>query len=106
MYAAVLFVFSIILLLGGICLLRCGLQNLLGSRLHQLLLSLTVTPWKGLFAGIGASVLLQSSTAVSLITIGLVSANYLSFYQSLGIILGANIGTCTTVQLMALSLPD
>ena len=52
-----------------------------------------------------AAAMMQSSTAVSLLTIGLVSADYLSFYQGLGIILGANIGTCSTVQLMAISMP-
>lgn len=93
------------LLLCGIFCMRQGLENLLGGRLRKLITTITVNPWRGLLVGIFASALMQSSTAVSLITIGLVSANYLSFYQSLGIILGANIGTCTTVQLMTLSLP-
>jgi phosphate:Na+ symporter len=66
---------------------------------------MTVNPWRGLLVGTLAAAILQSSTAVSLITIGLVSAEYLTFYQSLGIILGANIGTCTTVQLLALAIP-
>jgi phosphate:Na+ symporter len=97
---------GIALLLSGIYFMRCGLQNILGSKLRQILVNLTMTPWRGLIVGTAASALMQSSTAVSLITIGLVSADYLSFYQSLGIILGANIGTCTTVQMMALPLPD
>jgi len=49
---------------------------------------------------------MQSSTAVSLLTIGLVHAQYLSFYQGLGIILGANIGTCSTVQLMTIAISN
>ncbi len=97
---------AISLLLGGILAMRIGLKNILMNRLQQILHQLTVTPWRGMIIGALSAALLQSSTAVSLITIGLVSADYLSFYQSLGIILGANIGTCSTVQLMTLSLPD
>lgn len=92
------------LLLGGILLMRASLRHFLLHRIQRLLYTLTVTPWRGLLFGMTAAALLQSSSALTLITIGLVSANYLSFYQSLGIILGANIGTCTTVQLMTLSV--
>lgn len=94
------------LLVSGIFIMRHGLKNLLWSRLQQCLGKITRTPWHGLLVGTIAAALLQSSTAVSLITIGLVSADYLTFYQSLGIILGANIGTCSTVQLMAFTLPE
>lgn len=97
---------GMLLLLCGIHFMRHGLQHILGNKLHQTLIRITVTPWRGLLVGIFSSALMQSSTAVSLITIGLVSSGYLSFHQSLGIILGANIGTCSTVQLMTLSLPD
>lgn len=106
MYFLLSAVLGIFLLLCGIFGMRHGLQNLLGSKLRKMLTTITVNPWRGLLVGIFTSALMQSSTAVSLITIGLVSANYLSFYQSLGIILGANIGTCTTVQLMTVSLPN
>lgn len=91
------------LLLGGIFLMRASLRHFLLHRIQRLLYKLTVTPWRGLLFGMAAAALMQSSSALTLITIGLVSANYLSFYQSLGIILGANIGTCTTVQLMTLN---
>jgi phosphate:Na+ symporter len=84
--------------------MRFGLKKMLGNRLKDLLIAFCLSPWRGLLAGIVASALLQGSTAVSLITIGLVSAEYLSFYQGLSIILGANIGTCSTVQLMSLPL--
>jgi phosphate:Na+ symporter len=94
------------LLLGGIFFMRLGLQKILWTRLQRLLSQLTSTPWRGLLVGIIAAAIMQSSTAVSLLTIGLVHAEYLSFYQGLGIILGANIGTCSTVQLMAISIPE
>lgn len=95
---------GIIMLISGIFIMRYGLKKVLWSRLQVVLKRLTVTPWRGMLVGISAAALMQSSTAVSLITIGLVSAEYLTFYQSLGIILGANIGTCSTVQLMTVSL--
>lgn len=94
------------LLLGGIFFMRLGLQKLLWTKLQHFLSKLTNRPWRGLLVGIIAAAIMQSSTAVSLLTIGLVHAEYLSFYQGLGIILGANIGTCSTVQLMAISIPD
>lgn len=93
-------------LLGGLLSMRLGLKQMLSGRIQGYILKMTVTPWRGLLVGALAAAILQSSTAVSLITIGLVSANYMTFYQSLGIILGANIGTCTTVQLLTLAIPQ
>ena len=93
------------LLVSGLFCMRYGLQKLLSRSLQHLLAKLTLTPWRGLLSGTVAAALLQSSTAVTLATVGLVSADYLSFYQGLALILGANIGTCATVQLLTLSIP-
>ena len=106
MYVTIMFILlGIIFLLGGIFFMRLGLEKLLLHKLKILLAQLTKKPWRSVLLGTWAAAMMQSSTAVSLLTIGLVSADYLSFYQGLGIILGANIGTCSTVQLMTLSLP-
>lgn len=94
------------MLIGGIFTMRFGLKQMFSNKIQKLIVKLTVSPWRGLLVGSIASAIMQGSTAVSLITIGLASAEYLSFYESLGIILGANIGTCTTVQLMTLSISD
>ena len=99
-------IMGITLLLGGIFFMRLGLQKLLLNKIKHLLQQLTKQPWRGVLFGTFAAAVMQSSTAVSLLTIGFVSAEYLSFYQGLGIILGANIGTCSTVQLMTLSIPE
>lgn len=104
LYVIMLILAGIGLLLCGIFCMRFGLKQILSNKIKRFFTQITVTPWRGFIVGILTSALLQSSTAVSLITIGLVSADYLTFYQSLGIILGANVGTCTTVQLMALSI--
>lgn len=96
---------GITLLLGGIYSMRFSLQKLLLHKFKHFLGRLTQKPWQAVLFGTLAAAMMQSSTAVSLLTIAFVSADYLSFYQGLGIILGANIGTCSTVQLMAISLP-
>ncbi|EAX47896.1 Na+/Pi-cotransporter [Thermosinus carboxydivorans Nor1] len=106
MYILIVMFAGVGMLVGGIFLMRFGLKRLLWRRFQRLLQSMTVTAWRGLLVGTAAAALMQSSTAVSLVTIGLVSAEYLTFYQGLGIILGANIGTCSTVQLLTISLPD
>lgn len=106
MYIVLSVVLGIGMLLGGIFGMRLGLKYLLWRRMQHVLQELTITPWRGMIFGTLAAAVMQSSTALSLITIGLVSAEYLSFYQALGIILGANIGTCSTVQLMSLSIPE
>ena len=96
---------GISMLLGGIFIMRYGLKKALWRRLHTVLVTLTNTPWRGLMLGTVAAALLQSSTTVCLITIGLVSADYMTFRQALGIVLGANIGTCSTVQLVNMTVP-
>jgi phosphate:Na+ symporter len=58
---------------------------------------------RGLLAGTALTALLQSSTAITVIAIGLVNAGALSFPRTLGIILGTNIGTCLTTELLGLS---
>ena len=96
---------GITLLLGGIMALRNGLERVFGHKMRPFLLAAAGTPYRGLLAGLFTAAVLQSSTAVSLIAIGLVSASCLTFRQALGLILGANIGTCSTVQIMTFSLP-
>ena len=103
-YVITLILIGIGLLLSGLFCMRFGLNQLLSNKVKYFFTQVTVTPWHGFIVGVLTSAIMQSSTAVSLITIGLVSADYLTFYQSLGIILGANIGTCTTVQVMTISI--
>lgn len=107
MYSKITLALSgVFMLIAGLYIMRYGLKKMLWGRLEDFLMSFNLTPWRGLFVGTLASAILQGSTAVTLITIGLVSAEYLSFYQGLGIILGANIGTCSTVQLLSLPILD
>lgn len=84
--------------------MRIGLFNLSGKKLEQRLKKVTNTPVKGMFAGIVMTSILQSSSAVMLITIGFVSTRLLLFPQTIGIILGTNIGTTLTLQFISFNL--
>lgn len=72
--------------------------------MEQWLKKVTNTPVKGMFAGIAMTSILQSSSAVMVITIGFVSTGLLSFPQTIGIILGTNIGTTLTLGFISLNL--
>lgn len=98
------FVLLIGLFIYGMILLRSGLFNLSADSLKLWLTKVTDTPWKGLLAGIGITCILQSSSAVMVITIGLISARLLTFPQSIGIILGTNIGTTLTTELITFDI--
>lgn len=83
-----------------------GLQNWAGEQLRLLLHRYTANPLMGVLIGIGLAILLQSSTATIIITIGLVSAGFMTLRQSIGIILGANVGTTLTAFLLGFNIGD
>lgn len=97
---------GLILFFYGLSLMRTGLERLAGEKLEQWLSRFTKNPWIGFVTGTIATALVQSSTAITVITVGLVNAKVLTFRQSIGIILGSNVGTTVTTQLIALSLED
>lgn len=89
--------------LGGVGLFLLGmeimtgaLRELAGRGLRRALAGLTASPLRGVATGALATAVIQSSTAVSLITIAAVGAGLLGFVQSLGVLYGANIGTTMT----------
>lgn len=100
--------FLFILLIGvfiyGMTLLRAGLFNLSAQSMKYWLTKLTDTPWKGFLAGVGITCILQSSSAVMVLTLGLISARLLTFPQSIGIILGTNVGTTLTTELITFNI--
>ena len=95
---------GIILFLYGIEQFSREVQVAAGDYLRNLIQGLTKTPLRGTAAGALVTSLVQSSTATTVITVGLVNAGILSFTASLGIIFGANLGTTLTSQLVALNL--
>ncbi|MBL8745893.1 MAG: Na/Pi cotransporter family protein [Phycisphaerae bacterium] len=90
------------LFLLGMALMTEGLRAFAGSSLRTLLSRAAATPARGVFWGGLVTLIVQSSSATTMTTIGLVSAGLLTFPQALGVVFGANIGTTGTAWLVAL----
>ncbi len=90
------------LFLLGMTVMTDGLKALAGSSLRTVLGKAAATPLSGAFWGAIGTLLVQSSSAVTMTTIGLVSAGLLTFPQGLGLVFGANVGTTGTAWLIAL----
>ena len=100
-------------LIGGICLLLYGLQlagdglqGVAGARLRGLLGSVTRNRLLGVGAGAAITAIIQSSSATTVMLVGFTSAGILTLHQTIAIILGADIGTTLTVQLLAFPILD
>ncbi|MGG6314324.1 Na/Pi cotransporter family protein [Paenibacillus macerans] len=96
--------FGLALFLFGMKIMEAALHAWAGPKLIGFLHRTTRTPWTGLLSSTLITAVLQSSTAVTVMTIGLVNAGLLSYARTLGIILGGNIGTCLTTELIALNI--
>jgi phosphate:Na+ symporter len=90
------------LFLLGMTVMTDGLKALAGSALRTVLAKAAATPLRGAFWGAIATLIVQSSSATTMTTIGLVSAGLLTFPQGLGLVFGANVGTTGTGWLVAL----
>src|SRR6516162_5650385 len=90
------------LFLLGMTVMTDGLKGLAGSALRTVLSKAAATPLSGAFWGAIVTLLVQSSSATTMTTIGLVSAGLLTFPQGLGLVFGANVGTTGTGWLVAL----
>lgn len=90
------------LFLLGVFLLTDGLKTAAGAKLRQILIRFTGRPVTAFISGAGFTTLVQSSSAMTLATIGFVSAGILTFSQAVGIVMGASLGTTTTSWLVAL----
>jgi phosphate:Na+ symporter len=92
------------LLLYGVRLVGEGLQRAAGTRLRHVLSTLTGDRFRALLVGAGVTAVLQSSSATTVMLVGFASAGLLTLRQTIGVILGADIGTTVTVQLLAFNL--
>ena len=90
------------LFLLGMSVVTTGLKGLAGSGLRATLSKAAATPLSGAFWGAFVTLIVQSSSATTMTTIGLVSAGLLTFSQGLGLVFGANVGTTGTGWLIAL----
>jgi len=101
------FIFGLIggtaLLMYGVDKMGDGLEKASGKLMRKILSILTGNIWSAFFVGIATTVLVQSSTAITVLTVGFVNSGLMNLSQAIGIIYGANIGTTITAQLMAFS---
>ncbi|MGL4316235.1 MAG: Na/Pi cotransporter family protein [Pseudomonas sp.] len=91
------------LFLFGMQCLEEGLRQLAGSKLEQLLGRSTATPGRAMLFGIGGTMLLQSSTLVSLLTIAFISTGLIQLAGGIAILFGANLGATSGIWLLALA---
>ncbi len=95
---------AVILFLYGIENFSEEVRHVAGERFRTILQNATKTSLRGAIAGAVVTALVQSSTATTIIAIGLVNAGAISFLASIGLIIGANVGTTLTAQLVAFKL--
>lgn len=90
----------------GMNLMSDGLQKAAGDKMRNILAMLTANPVLGVIAGALVTAVLQSSSATTVMVIGFVSAGLMKLPQAISVILGANIGTTITAQLIAFNIGD
>ncbi|WP_408006836.1 Na/Pi symporter [Pseudalkalibacillus sp. A8] len=99
-----LFAVFLTIFLFGMTVMRLGLNTASQQKLKVLLLRYTNKTWKSFLLGTLITAVVQSSSAVMVIVIGLVAAGLMNFRQSIGIILGANIGTTVSTEIITLEI--
>jgi len=92
------------LFLFGMKVLSDGLQKIAGDRMRKILAALTNNRIVGTLVGIGVTAIIQSSSATTVMVVGFVNAGLMSLLQAIGVVLGANIGTTVTAQLIAFNI--
>ncbi|WP_042145948.1 Na/Pi cotransporter family protein [Paucisalibacillus sp. EB02] len=90
----------------GIKFMGDGLQKSAGDRLRDILDRFTSNPFLGVLAGIIVTVLIQSSSGTTVLTVGLVNAGFMTLRQAIGVIMGANIGTTVTAFIIGIDLGE
>jgi len=94
------------LFLFGMRMISDGLQKLAGPRMRSILDKFTTNRVIALLAGVFITSVVQSSSATTVMTVGLVNAGLMGLKQAIGVVLGANIGTTVTAQIIAFNLTD
>ena len=103
-------IFCIFQLLGGLAFFLYGmhmmsdsLEKIAGGKLEKILKSITSSPLKGLLLGLGVTAVIQSSSAVTVMLVGLVNSGLIKLSQAIGVIMGSNIGTTATAWILSLA---
>ena len=102
-------IFNILTLIGGLCLFLFGmtvmgeaLERRAGSGLKMILGKLTKNKLMGFLTGLGVTAIIQSSSATTVMVVGFVNSGIITLRQSIGVIMGANIGTTVTAWILSL----
>ena len=102
-------IFDVLTMIGGLCLflfgmsvMGDGLERRAGNSLKALLGKLTDSKIKGFFTGLGVTAVIQSSSATTVMVVGFVNSRLMTLKQSIGVIMGANIGTTVTAWILSL----
>lgn len=90
--------------LFGLKYMGDGLQKSAGDSLREILNKFTSTPLRAILAGIFVTILFQTSTGTTVLTVGLVSAGFMKLKQAIGVIMGANIGTTATAFIIGFDI--
>ena len=101
-YNVIAFLGGLAMFLYGMRVMGDGLKSSSGGTMKNALAKVTNKPVMGFLLGMLVACIIQSSTATIVITVGLVGAGFLTFHQSVGIVLGANVGTAITAQIIRL----
>lgn len=103
-------IFNIFTLFGGLAfflygmnVMSSGLEKLAGGKLEGLLKKMTSNPFKSLLLGAGITIAIQSSSAMTVMLVGLVNSGIMEIGQTVGVIMGSNIGTTLTAWLTSLT---
>ena len=91
------------LFLFGMVLMSEGLKKATGPKLKSILESMTKKSIRGFLVGAGVTSIIQSSSATTVIVVGLVNAGLLTLKQAIGVVIGANVGTTATAWLVSVS---
>lgn len=100
------FIGGIGIFLLGIKFMGEGLQKSAGDRLRDILDRFTTNPFLGVLAGIIVTILIQSSSGTTVLTVGLVNAGFMTLRQAIGVIMGANIGTTATAFIIGINISE
>lgn len=102
-------IFDVLTMIGGLCLflfgmniMGDGLERRAGSSLKALLAKLTDSKIMGFLTGLGVTAVIQSSSATTVMVVGFVNSRLMTLKQSVGVIMGANIGTTVTAWILSL----
>ena len=103
-------IFDVFTLLGGLAfflygmsVMSSGLEKMAGGKLEQLLRKSTNNPFKSLLLGAGITIAIQSSSAMTVMLVGLVNSGIMELGQTIGVIMGSNVGTTLTAWILSLA---